>query len=147
MSYTVEKRYIVNVDRDEKPIYRKEVVENLVDVSIGMIDLHVEKGLDRIRIKKLDDFGQTIKEKNYYIGEVYTANSIYKGSKVYDVLFNYYKRDPSLVLDRDDVIVLTTAGTFNIVSKDDIVHEGTKTIDIKEIGANNKYQKDGLEPM
>lgn len=147
MSYTVEKRYVVSVDTDGKPTYKKEVVENLVNCSIGMIDLYVEKGLDRVRIKKLDVFGQTIKEKNYYVGEVYTAKSIFKGSKIYDILLKYYKRDPLMVLDHDDTVVLTSKGTFNIVSKDDIVHEGTKTIDIKEIGANNKYQKDGLECM
>lgn len=144
MSYTVEKRYVVNVDKAGKPTYEKEVVENLTTASIGMIDLCVEKGLDRVRIKKLDEFGQVVKEKNYYIGEVFTRGSITKHSKIFDILHKYYQRDPMIILEHGDIVVLTSKNTFNIVTKDDIIHEGTKVIDVKEISENKKYQKDGL---
>ena len=147
MSYTVEKRYIIDIDKDGKPKYQKEIVENLTHGSISMIDLHVEKGLDRVRIKKLDDFGQTIKEKNYYIGEVYSRSSIIKGTSAYEMLLKYYKRDPLMVLDKEDVVVITSKGTFNIISNDDIIYDGTEMIDIKDIGYNLKYQKGGYESI
>lgn len=144
MTYTVEKRYIVDVE-DGKPKYNKEVVENLTECSISMIDLHVEKGLDRVRIKKIDEFGQVIKEKSYYVGEIYARNSIGRGTDVYNMLFDYYKRDPYLVLEKGDRLIITSKKTFNIVSESDIKHEGTELIDVKEIGPNRKYQKGGYE--
>lgn len=147
MSYTVEKRYVISVDGDDKPTYKKEVVENLTSVSIGMIDLHVEKGLDRVRIKKLDDFGQTIKEKIYFVGKVFSRDCIYKGSDIYDVLYKYYKRDISStdIIGRGDFVVLSSKNTFNIVTKSEITNEGVVLIDEKDIGPNLKYQKGGFE--
>lgn len=145
MSYTVEKRYVVDVDRDGKPVYKKEVLTDLEMGAIGIIDLYYDRGLDRVRIKKLDDFGQVIREKNYYIGEVYPRNAISKNSKVYDILTKYYKRDPlNDIVEPGDTVILTSKGTFNIISNDEVVREGVKIIDIKEIGENRKYQKDGI---
>lgn len=148
MSYTVEKRYVVGMDNERKAIHRKEVVKDLDGpISIGMIDLHVEKGLDRVRIKKLDEFGQVIKEKTYFVGKVYSRDYIYKGSEIYDILCKYYKRDISGtdIIEHGDFVVLSSQNTFTIVNESEITNEGVVLIDEKDIGSNFKYQKGGFE--
>lgn len=144
MSYTVEKRFITDVDRDGTVKYSKQLVENLKECSIAMIDLHYEKGLDRVKIQKIDDFGQVVKEAKYYIGEVYSRSFVTKGTNVYDILYKYYKRDPLLVLEKGDKVIITYKNTFNIVSEDDIKHENVHVIDIKDL-ENLKYKKGGYE--